>query len=335
MRPVFVLAVAAALGAWSCERAGGAPSPATGTARQPVCGQASDETVRVMGALAPVCSGCHVTGTRAYFASVSAFQNLLVADTRLVKPGDPANSELMKLLRGAGSGPFKQMPIGTVTYAQLLARGEATLTFEQLEAWITGLASQARDARPDPRAARVTRLKAEQIQRVLYQQLGLSHDDFFIPASEFGIAMAQPISDDLYPFQPVDAVPKPRTVNAIDRHYALGGGSAIAQQRKDGSLSPTFTLTLTQVSQRWCRLALGKTTNPALFPSGTTRDPGEANVKATLRRWFRHFHGRQVGDAELDRVYRTVWVPLAAGSAEAAWVGACSSFIRHPDWIFY
>lgn len=329
MRPTLVLALALA----ACGEV--ATTPSTAKVRQNACGQATDETARVMAQLAPVCEGCHVTGARGFFASVDAFQNLVVSDPRLIVPGDPDNSEFIRLLEGTGTRAFKQMPIGTTTYSQLLAAGTATVTIDQVKDWVRGLAAQSRSARPDPTAPRVTRIKAEQLQRALYQQLDLTYADFFVDAKEFGIPMAQSNSDDTYPFQPADAYLAPRTAEPRDRFSGLGGGSVVNQQRPDFTTSPTFVLTLTQLSQRWCRMSYKKTGSLALFPSGTARATDEANVKATIRRWFLHFHGTQAKDADVDSLYTKVFVPLAAGSAEAGWVGLCSTYIRHPDWVFY
>ncbi|MBL8909757.1 MAG: hypothetical protein JNM17_03535 [Archangium sp.] len=314
-----------------------APSekPSVAAKKQAACGQASDETVRVMRALAPHCEGCHVTGARAFFSSVSSFQNLIVSDMRLIKPGDPANSEFVKLLEGTGTGAFTRMPIGTRSYAELVAAGTATLTIDEVKQWVTGLATQARDARPDSNAPRITRVRAEQVQRALYQQLGLVYADFFVDASDFGIPRAEARSDDLYPFQPADEYLAPRGSEARDRFHGLGGGSVVTQQKADPSISPTFVLTLTQVSQRWCRLGYRKMTNDALFPNGATKATDEANVKATITRWFLHFHGRVATPAEVDAMYTNVWTPLAGGGAEAGFTGLCSAFVRHPDWIFY
>ncbi|HEY1086609.1 MAG TPA: hypothetical protein VGE37_02905, partial [Archangium sp.] len=103
--------------------------------RQAACGEASDETVRIMRGLAPHCEGCHVSGTRAFFASVSSFQNLVVSDARLIKPGSPDESEFVKLLVGTGTGAFTRMPIGTKTYADLVADGAATLTVDEVKDW--------------------------------------------------------------------------------------------------------------------------------------------------------------------------------------------------------
>lgn len=331
MRALLLVACLSVLG---CDRAL-APPPQAQVKRQPACGEASDETVRIMRALAPSCEGCHLTGVRAYWSSVSSFQNLVVANPALITPGDPEASEFVRLLDGRGRGAFRQMPIGTKSYADLVREGAATTSIDEVKAWVQGLTTQPRNSQPDPEVARVSRIKPEQVQHVLYQQLGLVEADFFSPAGEYGIIMAEPVGgDDRYPFQPNDAIPAPRQQPSRDRFQALGGGSSFAQRRADLTVGPSFVLTLTQLSQRWCRFSLAKMGNVALFPAGTTRATDEANVKATLRRWFVHFHGRKPTDAAVDELYSTVWQPLSSDS-EAAWVGVCSAFIRHPDWIFY
>ncbi|MCP3162532.1 hypothetical protein [Myxococcus qinghaiensis] len=309
----------------------------TGQQAQAVCGTpASSETLRVMEGLRPHCEGCHVVGARGYFASADAFQSLLVADTRLVNTANPDDSELVRLLEGTAKGAFKQMPIGEKSYAQLVADGTAKLTVDEVRAWIRGLGAQQRDTRPDPQARRITRLSATQMQRALYQQLGLKHDDFFFPAKEFGFEMAEPRDDDHYPLQPTDITPSPRQHATGARFYALGGGSVMYQVSPDRTPSPTFVLTLTQVSQRWCRRALSMPDNTALFPKGATRSANPDEVKATLKRWSLHFLGERLTDAQVDELYTDVFVPLATPTdTEPAYVGACSYFIRHPHWIFY
>jgi hypothetical protein len=331
-RFVFVLMLSGVL---SCGTEG-TPS-ALRTRGQAACATpASSETVRVMEGLKPHCEGCHAQGARGYFASTESFQALLVSDVRLVKPGSPDDSELLRLLEGRGTGAFKQMPIGQKSYAQLVTEGTATLSVADVRAWIQGLAAQQRDSRPDPDAPRISRLSAVQVQRALYQQLGLRHEDFFISANEFGLPMAESRGDDFYPLQPPDALPMPRQAATGERYHALGGGSVVNQVTQDRTASPTFALTLTQVSQRWCRRALAMTENPALFPAGTTRSANPADVKATLRRWSLHFLGERFTDAQVDALYQDVFVPLATPTdTEPAYVGACSYFIRHPHWIFY
>ncbi|PTL81991.1 hypothetical protein [Vitiosangium sp. GDMCC 1.1324] len=317
----------------SCGQEGTSPEPQT----QSTCGTpASTETLRIMQGLKPHCEGCHAQGARGYFASADAFQSLLVADPRLVKAGSPDDSELVRLLEGRGSGAFKQMPIGEKSYSQLVSEGAATLPVADVRAWIQNLGAQQRDARPAANAPRITRMSATQIQRALYQQLGLAHEDFFISAAEYGIPMAESRNDDFYPMQSPDALPAPRQTPTAERFYGLGGGSVMTQTSHDRSVSPTFALTLTQVSQRWCRLGLAKSGNVALFPPGTKRTANPEDVKATLRRWSMHFLGERLSDAQVETLYTRVFVPLATPTdTEPAYVGVCSYFIRHPHWIFY
>jgi hypothetical protein len=301
------------------------------------CGTpATSETLRVMEGLKPHCEGCHAQGARGYFASVEAFQSLLVSDSRLVKAGSPDDSELVKLLEGRGTGAFKQMPIGQKSYAQLVSEGTATLTVEAVRAWIKGIGVQQRDSRPNPDAPRITRMSADQVQRALYQQLGLGYDDFFVNAKEFGFDMAESRGEDHLPLQSPDAIPAPRQYISGERYHGLGGGSVMNQVSADRTPAPTFALTLTQVSQRWCRRALAKPDNTALFPKGATRTANPADVKATLKRWSLHFLGERFTDAQVDELYTDVFVPLATPTdTEPAYVGVCSYFIRHPHWIFY
>ncbi|MBU8898896.1 hypothetical protein DRW03_10765 [Corallococcus sp. H22C18031201] len=321
--------------ALACGREGASSELASRS--QSVCGTpVVPETVRIMEGLKPTCEGCHAQGARGYFASAEAFQSLLVADARLVKAGNPDDSELVRLLEGRGSGAFKQMPIGEKSYAQLVAEGTARLPVADVRAWIQGLGTQQRDARPNADAPRITRMTGTQVQRALYQQLGLSNADFFIEAFEFGIPMAESRGDDLYPLQSPDMVPAPRQQPTAERYHGLGGGSVMTQTSADRTASPTFALTLTQVSQRWCRLALAKSGNVALFPAGTQRTANPVDVKATLRRWSMHFLGERLTDTQVDALYTRVFVPLATPTdTEPAYVGVCSYFIRHPHWIFY
>ena len=113
----------------------------------------------------------------------------------------------------------------------------------------------------------------------------------------------------------------------------LGEGAALEQPvRVHGNFTeytPTYVLTLEQVSQAWCRRALAKPGNTALFPSGTTPASDAASAKATIQRWSVHFHAQPMSAADL-------FAPLLAETnATNAYVGLCSFFIRHPLWSFY
>lgn len=300
---------------------------------------ATADTERVFDGLKPICEGCHVAGERGYFASLEAFQSLLVSDARYVVPGDPGNSVLVALLKGTSRGAFAQMPPSGDTYAVLAANGAATVSIDDVEGWITALANQVRDPSPDKNAPRITRVTANQVRVALYQQLGLDAADFFIPAYEFGIEMAEARGDDNYPLLSPDDLPAPRQGTTEARHANLGGFSIVAQQTADREPSGNYVNTLVQLSQRWCRMAIDKPGNTALFAEGTSSaDESEANVTSTVKRWSRLFHAIEIDDAEAKRLYTELFVPLRADPAAdttSAWSGVCSYFIRHPSWVFY
>ncbi len=314
---------------------GDPPTAALATRRQAICGTPATAATRtIYEGLKAECAGCHQSGTRGYFSSLGAFQALLVSDPRLVNPGNPDGSELMKLLEGKGTGAFKQMPIAGQTYAMRTAAAGASVA--EIRAWITGLTAQARDNRPDPLARPITRMSAQQMQRALYQQLGLDHADFFIVASEFSLPMAETRGDTRYPVQSQDALPAPRQPQASGRFEGLGGGAVIGQVRADTSISPTYVLTLQQTAQAWCRLALAKPGNTALFAAGGVPASDAASVKATIERWSLHFLAQPMTPADVDALHADVFVPLLAETNQTnAYVGLCSYFIRHPLWSLY
>lgn len=300
---------------------------------------ASAETVRIFEGLQPQCQGCHVAGERGYFKDVAAFQALVVADPRFVVPGSPDESVFVALLEGRATGSFSQMPPAGPAYAALVDAGDATLTVADVRSWIATLSAQARSSDPDVEAPHITRLSATQARRTLYQQLGLDDADFFIPADEYGIEMAESRGDDNHPFLSGDDLPAPRQRVTFERHAGLGGGSVVEQTREDATASVNFVNNLVPISQRWCRMALGKAGNTALFDNDAGRqDESEANVTATLHRWSRHFHAVAIDDAEAAALYRDLFLALRAdpaGDLDSAWSGVCSYFIRHPRWIFY
>jgi hypothetical protein len=144
---------------------------------------------------------------------------------------------------------------------------------------------------------------------------------------------------DLCGMSSLDSVPPPFESLPADRFASLGGGSAMFQRRTDGSISPSFAGSLAQVAQRWCALAIDKADNTALFAGGSASMVGSSDpaaVKAILRGWFLHFHAVEGATADVDHVFEALFVPLEAETdARAAYVGVCSYFIRHPDWVFH
>jgi len=319
---------------------GDEPSPAEARCGS---GPSADERAQnqvIFDGLRGSCEGCHLIGARGYFASIEAFEALVAYNPAMVKPGAPEDSQLVRLLEGDGSGPFVQMPPGGATYSALVEEGRATLSMAEIRDWVEQLGDHAVDPNPSAVAPRVTRLAAADVQRALYQQLGLSDADFFIPASNYDIPhKSTGQNDEKYPLSSLDAIPPPFEDLPAERFASLGGGSALEQRRTDGSVLPGFAGSLAQIAQRWCALAIDKPGNAALVPEGTSvtagsDDPGA--VKATIRGWFLHFHSVAATDAEVDHVFDTLFVPLEVDSdTRTAYVGVCSYFVRHPDWVFY
>ncbi|MBX7078504.1 MAG: hypothetical protein K1X88_04885 [Nannocystaceae bacterium] len=308
-------------------------------------GPSADEraaNLEIFEGLQASCEGCHIMGARGYFASIEAFEALVAYNPELITPGAPDASPFVALLEAKGTGPFVQMPPAGPSYAQLVDDGTATLSMTQIRDWVTALGDHAADPNPSSAATRITRLGANDIQRALYQQLGLSDDDFFVPASEYGIPhKSTGQSDEKYPMSSLASYPAPfpNEANPVDRFASLGGGSAVHQKKTDPSISPSFAGSLAQIAQRWCALALDKADNTTLLPSGATVSTGSSDaaaVKTVIRSWYLHFHATVATDDEVDRVFDQLFVPLEAGAdPRTAYIGTCSYFIRHPDWVFY
>lgn len=322
----------------SCSGGSGSDKPGDEPCAGPTMAEHAQNQA-VFDALKPTCEGCHSTGSRGYFASLQAFESLLVYNPKEVVPGKPEESQLILLLEGQGTLAYKQMPISGPTFAEIAAKGGSSLTMLQIRSWVSKLQPRAQDQLPSIEARRITRIGAADVQRALYQQLGLSDDDFFMPASNFSIPHKTSQDDNNYPLASPDSLPAPYEQISIDRFASLGGGSAMVQLKADSTISPTFVGSLTQIAQRWCGKALAKTPNAALLPAGASITTGSAEpekVKAILRFWFLHFLSVDASPAEVDQVYDGVFVPLEAGKdVRTGYVGACSYFIRHPDWIFY
>jgi hypothetical protein len=313
----------------------------TPTGSDPCGGPSPEERAQnqvIFDGLKKSCEGCHSAGSRGYFASIGAFESLLAYDARLVKPGDPDNSQFIKLLEGTAPGAYPKMPTD-VAYVDQVQAGKATLPMQTIRDWVTNLKSHSRDPLPSIAARRVTRVSAADALRGLYQQLGLSDADFFKPAGNFSIEHKTAQDDSLYPMSSYDAIPAPYEAVSADRFATLGGGSAMYQKKTDGTVTPSFAGSIAQVAQRWCALSLDKPNNTALLPAGasiTTGSMEPAKVKAVLTAWFLHFHAVEAKPADVDFVFNSVFVPLEKGKdARTGYIGSCSYFIRHPDWIFY
>ena len=300
--------------------------------------EVSAHTSAIVQALEPHCADCHNTGSRGFFKSVDAFQQLIVNDPDMITPGDPEASEFVRLLKGEGTGAFTQMPIGLETYEDMVQAGKANLTVEEIETWVRELDQDAMtsSSAPNPKAIRVRRLKAIEIERALYKTLGLDETDFFREELSHanGIDTLIRRNDKLYPIRSPDALPSSYYGEPVDRFLALGGFSTIEQTIEDTGYAPAALLTLNQVAQAWCRLAIAKQDNTTLFGAGGAVPTSEEGVKALISRWSLHFLAERFDEAQIDALYEELYETLLVETdTETALTGVCSYFIRHPRWI--
>ena len=287
-------------------------------------------------ALAPTCAGCHVTGNKPYFASLSAFENGLVYDTKWVNPADPERSGLLLLLQGKASGSYPQMPPG-----QPYAGGPSLATLTE---WIRDLPPRgAINDTPSPEAFTVRRLRAEEMILALQAQLGLSPADFVDTSRPTWRDEEWTVHWNRLFVWPTDWAPGisgqyVSDKRSIERYETLGGAVALQGRKKDLVLGPSSMQTLVQMSQAWCKFAIEKPGNKAVLRYATLTDTSAKNA-ATIQKNIAHLWLSMLGDlpteAEVSELYQQVYVPFEPSSTTTAWTGVCAALVRHPKWLSY
>ncbi len=317
----------------------GGGSATVGDGGQP-CAESRNDAIRL--GLEKACAGCHTNSSRPFFGSLEAFENGLVWNPAYVKPGDPDNSLLVKLLEGRGTGTYKQMPTNT-TYAEAVTAGKASLSIEQLKQWIRELPPTPPGAvGPSPDAFTVRRLSAEEMVTSLMDQLGLTIEDFI----DTGRATWR---DEPYTFRggrlavwPVDIAPGisgqyVSDARAGERFLALGGPNTLQLRARDVTLAPSAMQTLVQVSQAWCALAIDKAGNKAVLSTVTLADKSatkSTELKANVRALHLRMLGEPATDADVEALYG-LYVKHEAATTKAGWVAVCAALVRHPQWLTF
>lgn len=303
--------------------------------------QGRNDEVRL--ALAGACASCHTTGNKPYFASLSAFENGLVYDEKWVKRGDPDGSGLFALLAGMNPGSYPQMPPGE-TYAAVLASGRATITIDELKAWVRDLPPRgAVNEGPSPEAFTVRRLRADEMVLSLVDQLGLTVEDFVDTSRPTWRDEAWVARGGRLFVWPTDWAPGISGAYVSDarttERFETMGGAVILQGRKpDVSLGPAAMQTLVQMSQAWCKLAVEKPGNTAVLRGVTLSDTSatkSTEIKANIAQLHLRMLGDPATDADVTELYEQVYLQLEPASTKAAWIGVCASFVRHPKWLAY
>ncbi|WP_224362367.1 hypothetical protein [Hyalangium versicolor] len=294
-------------------------------------------------ALAPACEGCHLTGNKPFFASLTSFESGLVYNEKYVKRGDPENSMLIQLLKGVAPGSYPQMPPGQ-PYSELIANGRVTLTIDKVEAWIRDLpAPPAELETPAPGEFTVRRLSAEEMVVSLMAQLGLTLEDFVSTSATDWRDSAYIVAGGRFFVWPGDWSPgisgqyisDSRT---IERFEALGGGNSLVYRKKDANFGPSAGQALVQMSQAWCARAVDKSGNKAVLRHVTLADTSAKNpdaVQKNLRSLYLRMLGQPPSEAEAQALYTQVYLPLEAQNTRLAWIGTCAALVRHPLWITY
>jgi hypothetical protein len=294
-------------------------------------------------ALAGACAGCHVSGAKPYWASLTAFESL-VYDPKYVVRGEPENSLLLKLFKAtATGGSFTQMPPGE-TYESMLARGAATMSVADLEQWVRELPPQgAVLAEPIPERFGVRRLTGEELVLTAMSQLGLTLEDFVDTTSMNWRNEAYTVRGGRFFIWPKDWAPGisgqyVSDSRTIERYEALGGMAALDNRKKDTDLGPAAVQTLVQMSQAWCRRAIEKPGNTAVLRYVTLADKSAtkaADIKKNLASLHLRMLSEPASEATVEALYTKLYLPLEATSTKAAWTAVCASFMRHPQWLSY
>ncbi len=299
------------------------------------------EARRIFEGLKAPCAGCHGLGTNTpIFSSESAFFQNALANSALVTPGNPDQSELIRLLRGTGTR-YPRMPLGTKTYQQLVEAKEASISIAEVEGVIAKFAPcGGGSSAVSPTARRLRRLSLSQLIASLHQQLGLEPKDFVDPESgskvEAGADLILYLPDGNQRF--VDGYPYNF---ALERALSLGGRHALDSVSFKTEVTPAFVQQLNQVAPNWCRKAMSKPNCPLFrFAAKTDGSDQTAKVKQNLKFMYLSMLSVEATDAQVDRLYDSVFVPIAASTETqeqtlAAWVGVCAALVRHPLWISF
>lgn len=302
----------------------------------PVCIASRNDEIRQR--MAPACERCHGAGaTKPFFASLDAFESLLVQNPRYIVHGDPDRSLFIKLLEGQGTGTFTQMPLGE-TYAALVTAGRVNLDLPELRAWVTALSAASVSREPDPEAIATRRLTAEEISDSLMTQLGLTRLDFGRKTGDSWFMESAALG--LFPPNEIGGF-TPQYNNdyaAAARFEALGGPNTMAYRARDKVLSTSALQVLVQVSQAWCRRAVKKAGNTAVLSEVTLADRS-ATASDKIKRNIAALHLRMLGEpaqpADVEAIYQDVYLPYEPGGTDVAWTAVCAAFVRDPSWILF
>jgi hypothetical protein len=295
-----------------------------------------DQTAQIYERLRPDCVACHDAGTnQPFFSSQASFRALLAGNPLYVVPGNPDDSELIKLLQGTGTRTFAQMPTAGEPWAQMSTK---TLSLDDVRAWITTLQVQPRNSAPDAEAPTTRRLRVEEIVATLHDGLGLVPGDWLETYSTNYVSVTAVLQGDLPVYSP-DQAPGlhygAQLLDAGGRWRALGGPQWLDGAARTRELTPSTVQALAQLAHGWCRMAVRKQNNAVFFGTTSTAvdtvATNAAGIKTTVAALQLRLLGVRDDDAALDALVAEVMTP--AVDAEAAWVGVCAATVLDPRFL--
>jgi hypothetical protein len=294
------------------------------------CAVNDDDAIRL--ALQPSCQACHDQGSNLpIFASLDAFENLLVYDPSLVVPGKPEESKLIALLEGTATGTYTQMPLTGEPFAQLAGAGKTQIDVSAIKDWIAGLSPPdpsrvaAHPDSPTTRRLRVVELVAA-LQRTLgYKEVGATD-----------AAAGQPAA--LWVRDP-DALGGigSNNINATRTWAVLGGGTSLGRVKDDPTLSPSALRTVTEMSLEWCTDAVARG-DQALFRDAAPTDTSMAapdKIRANIATLHLRLLGEPAAKADVDAYYEGVFLPAEPRGAAVAWTEVCAALVRDPRFLTF
>ncbi len=312
------------------------PAGCSGNSNAPACGEPGSNQY-VMEGLRSTCEKCHSTGSnKPYFSSLQAFEDLLVYNKALVNPGNPAGSELMHLLEGAGTGPFKQMPTAGASFKDLDAQGQTQISLADITSWINALPPRSTPSFDYLKAPTNRRITAEKVLTTLDATLGLSDADFF--SADYKSVM----NADGLPARSADALTVMEDYSFSEaqvypRFEALGGPVWLVNKGRDSTMSPSFLQAITQMAQARCRMAIEKSGNTAILKFVTltqTSADADAAIRQNLSYLYLRFLGEVPTDAEIDDLH-SLYMAYEPKDTTTAWTAVCAGLVRHPLFLTY
>jgi hypothetical protein len=306
-----------------------------------VCAENRNDQIRL--AMMPQCSACHTTDTNLpFFATLRAFEEILVYNPAYVNPADIDGSLFVELLEGRGTGTFAQMPLGSDAFAVIADRGETDITMAEIRDWLANLPPPRGQEGPDVEAPTTRRIKAEVVKQALLDHLGLDEERDFVGSRNHDYLSETIRLKGPLPLYSEDAAPRlQRNADhtSKERMAHLGAPGWLNRRSRSNELTPGFLQTLVQVSQAWCQLAVDDGENTALFRE-VGRDVASADdadgVRRNLQYLFLRFIGDVATDAEVNTLYNDVFLHYEAQSGpRTGWRAVCAALIRHPRWLSY